>query len=112
MFWELLNKFADMFGLISAVFTALIFLQLRTSRPVTVTLVNLTLGEVLRFEVPRQHFSRAELLGRLAMYSSAPRFSVASFSQPRILASIDAVTLGKAKSLTIPLEDGECSQFQ
>lgn len=58
MFWELLNKFADMFGLISAVFTALIFLQ------------------------------------------------------PRILASIDAVTLGKAKSLTIPLEDGECSQFQ
>lgn len=112
MFWEILNKASDLLGVISAVLTALIFLQLRVAKPVTVSLVNATEGVVLSFEVPRQHFSRAELLGRLGMYSTSPRFQVASFSHPGILASIDAVTHGRVKSLTIPLEDGEVAQFR
>ena len=112
MFWEILNKAADLLGVFSAILTALIFFKLRVAKPVVVMLVNPTDGVVLSFEVPRVHFSRAELLGRLGMYSTSPRFQVASFSHPSILTAIDAVTNGKASDLTIPLEDGEVAQFR
>ena len=105
---------ANLLGVLAVVIAVAQWTAAKAAAPIQVT-QHRGAGEgsvVLRFTIPRSQFSRAELLGRLGMFAKGGRFSVASFSNPSMLQSIDAVVTGHAKSLDILLTEAEVEQFQ
>lgn len=105
---------ANLLGILAVCLAVAQWSAAKAAAPITVTL-HRGAGEsavVLRFTVPKSQFSRAELLGRLGMFAKGGRFSVASFSNPSMLCSIDAVVTGKKKTLDILLTEAEVEQFQ
>lgn len=105
---------ANLLGILAVCLAVAQWTAAKAAAPIAVTL-HRGAGEaavVLRFTIPRSQFSRAELLGRLGMFSKGGRFSVASFSNPSMLQSIDAVVTGRAKTLDILLTEAEVEQFQ
>ena len=109
-FFEVLNMVADTAGVVGAIISVLIWLQVRNQKNVVVELIHNNVI-VLSFEVPRVAFSRAELLGRLGIYAKVPRFVINSLSTVAVLKEIDDATLGKDRFVRITLEDGEENQF-
>lgn len=103
---------ANLLGILAVCLAVAQWTAAKAAAPITITLHQGQSGIVLQFTVPRSQFSRAELLGRLGMFSKGGRFSVASFSNPSMLCSIDAVVTGKKKALDILLTEAEVEQFQ
>ncbi len=110
-FFDVLSMVDNISGVISAVLAVLIYVNLRRKTPITVKLIH---GDLLirEFSIPHEVFSRAELLGRLGMFSSSPRFKVTQMSNPITLECIDQCTLGKTSTIVLELEDDEVDQFQ
>ena len=109
-FFEVLNMVADTAGVVGAIISVLIWLQVRNQKNVVVELVHND-AVVLSFEIPSSTFSRAELFGRLGIYAKVPRFVIKSLSTVEALKEIDDATLGKDRFVRISLEDGEENQF-
>ena len=110
-FFNVLSMIDNISGVISAVLAVLIYVNLRRKEPITVKLIHKDLV-VSEFSIPHEVFSRAELLGRLGMFSSSPRFKVTQMSNPITLECIDRCTLGKTSTIVLELEDDEVDQFQ
>ncbi len=110
-FFNMLSMVDNICGVISAILSVKIYLNLRQKNPITVKLIH---GHLLvrEFSIPHEVFSRAELLGRLGMFSSSPRFKVTQMSNPITLECIDRCTLGKTNTIVLELEDDEVDQFQ
>lgn len=109
-FFEVLSMIDNVAGVISAIISIMIWLQVRSQKNVVVELVHND-AVVLSFEIPSSTFSRAELFGRLGIYAKVPRFVINSLSTVEALKEIDDATLGKDRFVRITLEDGEENQF-
>lgn len=103
---------ANLLGILAVCLAVAQWTAAKAAAPIAVTLHRADGGAVLQFSIPRSQFSRAELLGRMGMFAKGGRFSVASFSNPSMLSSIDAVVTGRSKTLDILLTEAEVEQFQ
>ena len=110
-FFDVLSMVDNVCGVLAAVISLLIWMQVRTQKNVVVELLEDNNRVVLQFEIPRSTFSRAELFGRLGIYSNTPRFAIASLSTIEMLKEIDRATLGKDNVVSINLTAEEAVQF-
>lgn len=86
----------------------------RLDEPVAVKLLLATEGRevTVPLEMRRRDLSRAELLGRLAMFvRGGGRMSLAALSDPATLGTINAVAAGNSDTLVLSCSDAELAQF-
>ena len=106
----MLEVVANILGVAGAVFGIYRHFETQRASPISVTL---TCGDdvLLGMTIPRSQFSRAELIGRIAMVAKVPRLNLSALSNPDILPQIDAVVAGKSDLLTISVTGSEKDQF-
>ena len=116
---EIIGNFSNIAGAVSGIAAALGVLKLlaanrRQEQPIVVSLVLQDGGEsvVLPLRMRRRDVTRAELLGRLGMFTKGGgRFSLAALSDPETLDGINYVVEGKSSSLVLPCSPEELEQF-
>ena len=108
----MLEFLANLIGVLSAFYATYRYIESKRVKPIPVTIkcVN-TANTIASFSIPKSQFSRAEVIGRLAMLAKVARMNVAALGKSETIAAIDAVTMGKANKLVINVTEEEATQF-